>query len=837
MTLDQVRTSILKRQYDQALQLISNLPENEKIKGQTYKGIILSKQNDFTSALATIDEILTREGLSAAQEFVARVGKILILLRMKNYPAAHSEVDQSEKLLSQLTKTQRTDVTRWKGHLFSAKATFEIIEGNQDKAIDCYVRSASLFEEVDDKYDHLMQVINISWLYRAQGLLDKSLEYSSQQFEISKELGEKRYIGWSNFNIAMIYFYKGILDQAAHYAAKAEQIFEELGHQEGLSFSHATIASVYRSKGEFEKALFYYNRVLLSYEEIAKTTQPLPHCYCLSLRDIGSIYLYQDRLDEAINILQKALTIHKSRCKMRNTVMDYEIMISNLYSIYAQIEKGDTDQVERNLSDIRQTAQQYPWLDVAAKAAEAFILQNQPRGKDKARAQALYEEILDAKFDYELELLIQVNLSDLLLDELRMYGEPAVLEELQTVMRRISETANKQRSITSLIFLYLLQARLAVIDGDADRAKEFLARADIIAKEKGLVHFTKKIQKANQQLNDQLKEWKTLFVQNSSIQEQIELLNLKEFITEAVTSALEKRFETAKKFLLVYEDFLKPKNKIPVETCRVGIAQIGISQSGNLLEEIYEQKAPGIFGIKKQRVETVKKCVIKLVEEAVAKGVNILLFPELSIDLNYQTLQQTLQDLVSQHNMYIIPGSYHDPKLARNVSLVLSPQGILWEQEKHIPATIHFEGNKIEEGINVDTLPHQITIADTEYGRIAIVICRDFLDLDLRVELKNSEPPIDIILNPAFTPVTADFQAAHFDARRSIYAYCFFANIAEFGNSFIYTPERERTEYEIPAKHEGLTYKDIDLFKLRAERRRWEQKQAKTRPFIQSTRS
>ncbi|MFX0211623.1 MAG: hypothetical protein ACFFDT_36945, partial [Candidatus Hodarchaeota archaeon] len=90
---------------------------------------------------------------------------------------------------------------------------------------------------------------------------------------------------------------------------------------------------------------------------------------------------------------------------------------------------------------------------------------------------------------------------------------------------------------------------------------------------------------------------------------------------------------------------------------------------------------------------------------------------------------------------------------------------------------------------------------------------------------------------PAFTPVTADFKAAHFDARRSIYAYCFFANIAEFGDSFIYTPERERVEITIPAKKESIIYKDVDLFKLRSERKRWEIEQRKSKPFIQSTRS
>ncbi|NIO36422.1 hypothetical protein GTO27_01820, partial [Candidatus Bathyarchaeota archaeon] len=238
-------------------------------------------------------------------------------------------------------------------------------------------------------------------------------------------------------------------------------------------------------------------------------------------------------------------------------------------------------------------------------------------------------------------------------------------------------------------------------------------------------------------------------------------LRLKEYITEAVTTILEKKFETIRKFKLVYNNLLKEKHKTPLGACRVGIAQVGLSQGGNFLEEFYFESAPGIFNLQERKAELIKNRVIELVEEAAENNVNILLFPELSIDLSYQSLHQMMLDLASQHEMYIVPGSFHNPQTAKNVSNVFAPEGILWEQEKHIPAIIHFTGKKIEEGINVETDPQQIIVSDTEYGRIAIVICRDFLDLDLRVELKNSEPPIDIILNPAFTPVTADFQAAH----------------------------------------------------------------------------
>jgi hypothetical protein len=102
------------------------------------------------------------------------------------------------------------------------------------------------------------------------------------------------------------------------------------------------------------------------------------------------------------------------------------------------------------------------------------------------------------------------------------------------------------------------------------------------------------------------------------------------------------------------------------------------------------------------------------------------------------------------------------------------------------------------------------------------------------VELKNFEPSVDIILNPAFSLVKADFKAIHFDARRSLYTYCFFANIVEFGDSLIYTLEKDRTERNISAREEGLIYKDIDLFELRSERKKWEKEKEKELRFIQS---
>ena len=243
-----------------------------------------------------------------------------------------------------------------------------------------------------------------------------------------------------------------------------------------------------------------------------------------------------------------------------------------------------------------------------------------------------------------------------------------------------------------------------------------------------------------------------------------------------------------------------------------------------------------LFEREKEKIEPLRSHVKNVITNAHENGINVLLLPEMTIDLNYKELAKEIEELAREYQMYIIPGSFHERDTKQNLCRVVGPSGILWEQDKHIPAIIHIEGKRFTEGIDVGAHPRKTIICNTEFGRIAIAICRDFLDMDLRVELKNFDPPVDLVFNPAFTPVTADFDAAHFDARRSIYAYCCFANVAEYGDSFIYTPEKERKERRIAKGEENLIYKDVDLFRLRSERKKWEKEHKKKKPFIQSTR-
>jgi pimeloyl-ACP methyl ester carboxylesterase/predicted amidohydrolase len=262
---------------------------------------------------------------------------------------------------------------------------------------------------------------------------------------------------------------------------------------------------------------------------------------------------------------------------------------------------------------------------------------------------------------------------------------------------------------------------------------------------------------------------------------------------------------------------------------RVGLAQVDVRL------ERFRKDPAGLLELRREHLPQAAGELRRVVQRAVRARVELLVLPELAVDLKHPELRQECERLARSAGLVLVPGSYHDRESGGNVCTVFGPAGVLWSQHKHIPAILDLGRGHQSEAIKVRS-PGRVIIGDVGPARVAVVICRDFLDLDLRAELKNAAPGADIVLNPALTPVTAEFSAAHFESRRSLYAYCFFCNAAAAGRSSIHAPERGRREQALPSGVEDLLVRDLDLFGLRAERRRWELMRRQQGGFIQSTR-
>ncbi|MHA2156974.1 MAG: tetratricopeptide repeat protein [Candidatus Hodarchaeales archaeon] len=891
--LKQVEQLLKQGEYKNALEVIEELSSKDKITGDDKIASLLlecrirTKLGEFKKAQVIVEELISldRKMINSLQVIDAYILNAEISWRLGNLEEGLNSLLKGEKLI-QVGGKEKTVISKKKeilrhrgiiywymGKLDDAVLLLEealgISREEKDKkgiadslnnlgliyqskgefssALEYYQQSLHIYEDFRDKESIAKLVNNIGITYSSIGDQEKALTYFLRTYEIKQELGIESEIAMTLINLGAIYRLKGELPNALEHYQKGQKIYEKIKDKKGIALALNNLGDVYQLKGDINLALEYYQESLTLYEELG-----IKQDIAMSLINIGELYRKKRNPEWALKYYERSLTMYE---ELKNDTSAAKVLYE---LVLLGFDSNELELAEEHLENLKQIFERTKNKTVKHRylIANALLLKSRKRTRHKMKAEELLLEVVeDESANHILTVTAMIHLCDLLLFELKMTGEDEILNEVKDLIEKLHNIAKKQVSHSLLIETYVLQSKLALLEMDVQTAKKLLELALVTAERKGLRNLAIKIYSEKTLLETQIEKWEYLVKQKAPLNERLELTRLEEMITgigkerpEITEEEINQYSIRAKgitipfeilpkrKYRLRYVNLLKETSIVEKPKFRVAIAQIGKSTSGDLLHEFYTEQREGLFLLKKELIPTVRKKVKELTIEAHTKEASIIIFPELAIDLNYQELVDEITTLANNYNMYIIPGSYHDQETQRNISLIIGPTGILWQQEKHIPAIIHYQGRRFKEGIDLETGQRETIVGITEYGTMAIAICRDFLDMDLRVELKNADPPVDLIFNPAFTPVTEDFKAVHFDARRSIFAYCFFANIAEIGNSFIFTPERERQERNIPPKEESIIYKDVDLFRLRSERKRWEKEHAKQRPFIQSTR-
>ncbi|MFW9788924.1 MAG: tetratricopeptide repeat protein [Candidatus Thorarchaeota archaeon] len=836
----------------------------------------LREEGKISEALTILDDIIdgkeTKDNLLIID---ALVQKADISWRSGKLDIGLVAIERAESLLiSEEKKHSKKELQERRGNLLSQRGVIYWYKGELERALECHEECLRIRKTLNDKDGIAAACNNLGLVYWTKGELDAASDFFNKSLGMSRDINDENAIASALNNLANLSSSRGELDQALEYLKQTLEIREKLAVKLDIARTLINIGVMHRLKGDLTQATEYYNRSLAMQEELS-----IGPDFALALNNLGDIYSLKGNIDAALEFYQRSLLIyddmgakegialtltnigecHERKGNTENAFEYYQrslsisedmgnmrlipVVLSQLMSL--ALDSGDIDLAKEYLSKLEEFDAQSDneVLNQRYRISQALFLKKSGRTRDLGKAEGILEKIVEEDVrDYSLTSLAMIHLCDLLLIELKTTRSEEVLDKVKDLTQQLVSIAEDQAQYPLVVETYLLQSKLALIDFEVNEARGLMNEAKRLADEKGLLKLGQIVQKELDTLMSEVKRWETVLEVKPSVKEMVDITNLDDLLARMVQKTVEslgvesKTASTTSKYKLVHKDLLQGTDKSERSKFKVGIAQIGLSTSGDILNELYEEKTDGLVGLKEEMVPLTSKKLRKMIEKANVEGINILIFPEMSIDLSFEQIAKDVESLARQYDMYIIPGSYHDQNAKRNVCRVYGPNGVLWAQEKHTPAIIHLGGKRFIERIDVSTQTKNTFICKTEYGRIAITICRDFLDMDLRVELKNSDPPVDLVINPAFTPVTADFKAAHFDARRSIYAYCFFANIAEFGDSLIYTPERERIDRNLSRGDEGLIYKEVDLFQLRAERKKWEEERKKQVSFIQSTR-
>ncbi|MHA2284130.1 MAG: tetratricopeptide repeat protein [Promethearchaeota archaeon] len=413
------------------------------------------------------------------------------LIRSFNVKPANNIIKQAEDLLATLTDETVINKTQREAHICFLKGMitnpFFTPGGDIDLALKYYKHSLALGKSLGDKILIGSSFVGIAWgLAMYKGEIDKGLEYVDYLLAFAKEANVKLFTAYGLLQKASLYHSKGEVTRSIPFYEQSSVIAKELEHKQLISSGLNNMADAYRMIGDLDRAL-----------ECSK--QSLAH-----LSKSGELKRIASNHDFLIQIL---------------------------------IEKGDLEQAQHYFNQLEQLNKNLKdeTINLAVLYNRALILKESPRISNKGKAEEILKQILEEKAIpyYAIERVL-LTLCELLLIEFQMTKEVEVLDEIESLIIRLLENAEKSHSFWIMGETYLLQAKLALFSLDLKEARRLLTQGQKIAEGFGLKLLAIKISNEHDELLKQLNMWENFKESPSSLKERIEFARLSEQMNDMV---------------------------------------------------------------------------------------------------------------------------------------------------------------------------------------------------------------------------------------------------------------------------------------------------------------
>ncbi|MFX0116236.1 MAG: tetratricopeptide repeat protein [Candidatus Hodarchaeota archaeon] len=402
--------------------------------------------------------------------------------------------------------------------------TMHSLKGDSDLAIDFTQQALDIFQEIGNKRYIALCLTNIGgFLWQSTGEWARAIEYCQQGLALFQEIGNRSWIAYAQGQLNNLYAAKGEWNQALAFYQQNLSIAEETGHKWGISNASRAVANIYLHQGELDQALFYAQKSLA----IAKEHE-IENFVAYDLNIIGQIQWAKGMLDKALTSLEESVKFKTGSHSMHIEALFWLVIVS--------LDGSSPEQAQQYLHRLQELNEQREnrQTSLCYRVAKALMLKRNPRIRDKANAQELFQQVTEEEvFFAPVTQIAIVNLCELLLDELKAYGEETVLLEAQTLAGRLYDLAQEQSSFSVVVNALILQAKLALVAGNLATAVQLLEQAHLMADEKGLGLLADRVKVERQQLEAQYDTWNRLIRDNASFKERLDHTRLIDYLKTA----------------------------------------------------------------------------------------------------------------------------------------------------------------------------------------------------------------------------------------------------------------------------------------------------------------
>jgi len=458
----------------------------------------------MSQELGLVPESIDALSLMAQMWFLGNVDKALKLIL------------EAEKLLNSLSDESSANISKLKYYLAYTKSCIYLSKSDINIALDLALEALTLGEKIKNNVMVGYALYQITLTYLMKGELDTALEYAMKSLKLAEELDFQVQIASTVWVIGRLYYLKGDLNRALEFCKKGLSI-EKISDIIKV-YTLSNLGFIYRDRGELDKALKYT-------KQSSKLAEGGINYMILIInkRNIGEIYRKKGEIKQAIKYFEQSLVLSEKIGSIITMIppLLYLLLISLDTNSHEQAEQY-FKRLENLFDQNKSTAVKQGYL-----LGKALMLKTSSRMADKAKAAGLLKQLVEPDIAYPpFYILSIVSLCALLLEELSIYNNPEIMDEINPYISRLLEIAENQRSYHWLAEVYILQAKLSLLTFEINKSQRFLIQAQQIAERYGLSQLAIRIAQENEEFQKKSAQWGKLKENDAPIAERMELARL-----------------------------------------------------------------------------------------------------------------------------------------------------------------------------------------------------------------------------------------------------------------------------------------------------------------------
>jgi len=271
-----------------SLEVLQNLGlSHERL--ANYQSALKYQQQAFNLA----QELGSSQWIALSKQYLANV-----FWKMGNYEQALKFQKQALQIFGEL------DNLKFQSVGLATQGLILMSLGNVEQGLELEQQALELARQINDRQDMATIHKNISIMYRSQNQWDEALVHIKQALQLDESIGSQRGLGYDYRDLGIIKFQQGTIDEAFQNFRQALTISQQI-------FDGRNIAQCLYEIG---KAHFFLNNMDAALDTLTLAANEagklfIPDVEWRALRMAGNVYLKQKKLQESLNVYNRALTV------------------------------------------------------------------------------------------------------------------------------------------------------------------------------------------------------------------------------------------------------------------------------------------------------------------------------------------------------------------------------------------------------------------------------------------------------------------------------------------------------------------------------------------------